>query len=339
MQKKCYIIGILLLAGAMGVACDDDALPQSLPTEAMPLQFAPAVEQELTPDAATTRGVPVTTVADFGVLCCKSAAFNPATDKPSYIHNKKVVKQATLWAFEQPQYWPSEGKLSFFAYAPYGVATPSAQSVVGQPTFTYHVPQSVAAQHDLLIAAPALDQTYSATQPVQLQFNHVLAGITFAARMDGALTNETRTVKAISIGGLANEATCSSAFVWSALKSTADNTYTVSVADNSLLDKPMNSTTVQELTPANGMMMMVIPQSIADVVTLSVRVARTNTTTGVTQEQTIQGNLRTTTFTELVRAKRYKVTLVLGTGALPTISVSYTLVAWSPENVTIPPFV
>ena len=112
--------------------------------------------------------------ADFGVFAYYSpqGSYDAAASKPDYMYNVRVTRPAGGdWTYSPTKYWP-QGKVSFFAYAPYGAdAAVSVSCGTGAPRVTYAVPDAVADHRDLLLSAPALDRTKEGGR-VPLTFRH-----------------------------------------------------------------------------------------------------------------------------------------------------------------------
>ncbi|MEG1607799.1 MAG: fimbrillin family protein [Mucinivorans sp.] len=318
MHKELHIAMALLVGAALCCSCSKESV-MAYP-QAQVIQFTPALSQS-TQTSPTSRAASITTatLSNFGVLASHSAsAYNASADSPSYTYNYKAVKNGASWQCEQMQYWPPTGMLSFFAYAPYNPVglTISPSDRAGLPTYTYHVTQAVASQVDLLASAPVYDKTKGA--PVALTFSHLLSGLRFAAKKEAGVTT-TMTVKGISLTGLNNQALCtynstSSTYQWSGHTTTtpADNDYNVTVSDGTLAEKVLTET-AQDLYLEGGLM-MVLPQTLANGVTLLVRVDyKTN---NVVQEQVYQVQLNTTTLKALDPSNIYTVTISLSSKIL-----------------------
>lgn len=100
----------------------------------------------------------------FGVLACYSAvAYNQTNDAPNFMYNTKVTGStaadgSTTWSYDQKRYWPTSGKISFFAYAPYvniqGTETSGIISLsnnyTSNPNITYNLGSDITNCVDLL---------------------------------------------------------------------------------------------------------------------------------------------------------------------------------------------
>lgn len=106
-----------------------------------------------------------------------------------YINNVRYGRSSTAEPFagEDVCYWPFNGKLSFFAYAPYINdayihATPDYEK--GFPMMEYMPTPDVVTQNDLCIAKPVLNRLMS-TDPIPLSFHHALSQVVFSANFIG----------------------------------------------------------------------------------------------------------------------------------------------------------
>lgn len=134
-----------------------------------------------------TRATPVeedTFYESFGVLASAyTGSWSETSCLPDYMYNVEVTKSS---GWTTNYFWPGGGReVRFFAYAPYGGSgvVLSAKTKAGAPTITYTVPEEVADQQDLLVAAPAaMDGTASAA--ASLPFEHVLTAVRFVTGDD-----------------------------------------------------------------------------------------------------------------------------------------------------------
>ena len=101
----------------------------------------------------------------FGVLACYSPAdYNATKDAPNFMYNTKVTGSTaadgtTTWNYDQKRYWPTSGKISFFAYAPYadikagetsGIISLSNNNTGSDITITYNSGNDITNCVDLL---------------------------------------------------------------------------------------------------------------------------------------------------------------------------------------------
>lgn len=212
----------LLFAASCAVlaACTQTDEPEVLPVA---IGFTPTV------DDAQTRGEDLTTATlrSFGVFAyfTQGGDFNPAASPvPNFMHNQEVSKSGSSWTYSPTMYWPvnSNDKLSFFAYAPHGAAglTVPGTSSPGYPSFTYEVPNTEAAQTDLLLAQPVPNKT-AADGTVAFSFQHALTRIKVKVEAGEGFTDVTinsLSVQTKKTGTVAFTSTATSNFLqWSGI--------------------------------------------------------------------------------------------------------------------------
>lgn len=123
---------------------------------------------------------------EFGV----SAVYTKSGASQSFFQDQKASKSGNIWyASGDTQAWPTDGALSFYAYAPYQHASLSLQGsddVTKNKTLRYVASTSLGSQPDLIVAkSENISRTSSsANTAVQLQFSHALTAITFSVSAD-----------------------------------------------------------------------------------------------------------------------------------------------------------
>ena len=123
---------------------------------------------------------------EFGV----SAVYNKSGASQSFFQDQKASKSGNIWyASGDMQAWPTDGALSFYAYAPYQHASLSLQGsddVTKNKTLRYVASTSLGSQPDLIVAkSENISRTSSsANTAVQLKFSHALTAITFSVSAD-----------------------------------------------------------------------------------------------------------------------------------------------------------
>lgn len=123
---------------------------------------------------------------EFGV----SAVYTKSGASRSFFQDQKASKSGNIWyASGDTQAWPTDGALSFYAYAPYQHASLSLQGsddVTKNKTLRYVASTSLGRQPDLIVAkSENISRTSSsANNAVQLKFSHALTAITFSVSAD-----------------------------------------------------------------------------------------------------------------------------------------------------------
>ena len=143
----------------------------------------------------------------FGVSAIRTDKSN---QQSSFFQNLKATPDGGSWVTTDPQYWPTDGSLSFYAYAPYCddshkmLSEKAAVDVANAKTVHYvALANDVEHQPDLIVANH-LNATHGSTDApnsVNLNFSHVLTAITFSVGSDMV----PGTVKSIAIKGVKNE--------------------------------------------------------------------------------------------------------------------------------------
>lgn len=123
---------------------------------------------------------------EFGV----SAVYTKSGASRSFFQDQKASKSGNFWyASGATQAWPTDGALSFYAYAPYQHASLSLQGsddVTKNKTLRYVASTSLGSQPDLIVAkSENISRTSSSlNSAVQLKFSHALTAITFSVSAD-----------------------------------------------------------------------------------------------------------------------------------------------------------
>ena len=123
---------------------------------------------------------------EFGV----SAVYTKSGASRSFFQDQKASKSGNIWyASGNMQAWPTDGALSFYAYAPYQHASLSLQGsddVTKNKTLRYVASTSLGSQPDLIVAkSEKISRTSSSpNSAVQLKFSHALTAITFSVSAD-----------------------------------------------------------------------------------------------------------------------------------------------------------
>ena len=218
-----------------------------------PLYLHPieTVNKTLKNQGPTTRGTMNTgTVVDnFGV----SANYiqNEGSAEQSFFHNNEAKKEGSNWFVADNRNWPTAGKVSFYAYAPYKDASFTLND--NNKTIHYTVPTDVEKQPDFIVAKSEGKSftSSSANTPVDLQFSHALTAITFSVSDD----MEKGVINSIKIEGVMGEGDYDlSTNAWSVSSSSAS--YNVPISAGGLA---VGTGTVN--LAANATLMM-IPQKL-----------------------------------------------------------------------------
>lgn len=179
-MKKIHYLAICLLATGLA-ACTQNEEISSLEN-----QKAITFDTYVGRDAATRASVidvDALETSGFGVLGYYTRDGWAETATPNFMYNQMVSVPVLGedWTYEPLKYWPADGTISFFAYAPYDEdAELSANTEAGTPTLTYTVPDAVGEQIDLLVAGAQKNQTGDI---VNFTFKHALSRIGFGVKL------------------------------------------------------------------------------------------------------------------------------------------------------------
>ncbi len=191
-MKKIHYLAICLLATGLA-ACTQNEEISSLEN-----QKAITFDTYVGRDAATRASViDKTDLQDdgFGVFGYYTTGDWTTSATPNFMYNQQV--SGANWTYAPLKYWPAEGKISFFAYAPYGTGTLSANNAANTPTLNYTVPAAIAEQKDLLVAGAQKNQTGNT---VNFTFKHALSRIGFGVKLaDGSAVDNQTTIAFSSI--------------------------------------------------------------------------------------------------------------------------------------------
>lgn len=116
-----------------------------------------------------------------------------------FMDNVEVTKSPSEWQYTGNYYWPSSGKLQFFATSP---AQTLDITTAGYPKFEYTV-KAVTGQEDL-VAANVINQIKSESA-ITLPFQHLLTQVNFSIK--GSTPDFTYTVSKLVIKGAKDKAT------------------------------------------------------------------------------------------------------------------------------------
>ena len=133
----------------------------------------------------------------FGVFSKYSGTSFPDFD------NQKVTYSNKKWTYSPLKFWPTEGQIKFYAYAPYK----EGQTLKGNTnTFDFTVADNAAGQEDLLWANATGETTAnsaSAKEKVKIHFYHALSRLGYTVKLSGnySSNNVTFILKNITLAG------------------------------------------------------------------------------------------------------------------------------------------
>ena len=187
MDKK-FVMGIAAMAALTLVSCSSDDLDSfsdnSSKNEAISFdgylgRSAVAVNgtRGSVQDKTTLRS------AGFGVF---GKYTDGQTSDANFFKNQQVTCPGTKWTYSPLKYWPTQGKIDFFAYAPYK----EGQTLKGNTnTFDFTVEPKAADQIDLLWANATgkITENFEGTtkKKVNFLFKHALSRLGYTVKLSG----------------------------------------------------------------------------------------------------------------------------------------------------------
>ncbi len=159
------------------------SLTSSDSTFSLDVYVEEGIRSHKSPQKAQTRGTQISTTGDWRY---KVGAYYKKSDDASnsyYFvnHSEGMEFNSNDTESITPYYWPVNGTMTFFAVAPCddnnNLSIPNS---IDAPAITYTIPEDVASQTDIMVAQSTVDcSTNDATNPVPLQFQHLLAAVQF----------------------------------------------------------------------------------------------------------------------------------------------------------------
>lgn len=334
---------IMMLASCDKSSCptiDDDTLPIGLSIDLNNDSFKS--------NYLTTKGTEITNsnISDFGVYAYydEDGSFDNTTSTPNFMSNVKAQKISGNWDYTPMRYWPRDGVVSFFAYAPYSTTTGGylTVSTTGQPTYTYTQPTDVKSHLDLLLAYPQINKTkFSLPEDgkLPLKFKHALSSIIFNAYVLSVLDTPVE-IRSITIQSIKNGGTAS--FIsdvtspdgwslnWSNVSTSTDVDYVLSRDNGCLLNTDIKAQTTPLTINTNDGVVMFPPQPIDDTDKIIVKIFRYN------EEVTVEKNIKDLNITEFKMGKKYVVSVEI----LPLVDVNITCAVqdWTNKAIDVPQF-
>lgn len=241
-----------------------------------------------------------------------------------------------VFTYSPISYWPESGYLSFFAYSPFasqdnGIQSPRLTSE-GFMQLDFQPVTEVSKQIDLM-AAVNLNRQRN-TQMVDLPLKHILSAVQFKGSTSVVTSDYKVRVKEIQLTNLINKGTftySTTATEWQ-LDSKERKSFTLSIADKTLLDVSLTETPVGLVNSETAL--MILPQEIS-AGQLHLKANLEITESGIVSNKDIDIDL----FDLLNRftiSRKYILTLSHETGS--KVKVSYEVVDWDKKIIDIPSF-
>lgn len=213
MDKK-FVMGIAAMAALTLVSCSSDDLDSfsdnSSKNEAISFDGylgRSAVAVNGTRGSVETKETLKTN--GFGVFG-KYDAGDGKTSDANFFVNQKVTYSNSKWTYTPLKYWPTQGQINFYAYAPHKEGQTLKEST---NTFDFTVEPEAANQIDLLWANATgqIKTNFEGTtkEKVKFLFKHALSRLGYTVKLSGNYSsdNATFTLKKITLAGSLDDET------------------------------------------------------------------------------------------------------------------------------------
>ena len=211
-----------------------------------------------------TKGIPIynetdTAFKDFAIYAYHSDGIFDITDSNNtlFFDKEEITKNGNIWQTEKTYFWPQNGYLSFFAFAPFSSSCITVNNIPDSyPEIIYTVSQDVTEQPDLMIA---VNTENIQRDTVDINFKHALSCIAFN------VTGPNVYIDSIGILGVSTSGTVSLNLpsatdtpIWSNLSDINENIFKIG-----LVPEAIASPDGEQIMSYNGYLMM-IPQILTD---------------------------------------------------------------------------
>ena len=205
MYKK-FFMGIAAMAALTLVSCSSDDLnsfsDNSSKNEAI------SFDGYLGRSAVSVNGTRGSVLAIDDLKTKGFGVFSTYTgdDQSSFpnFDNQKVTCQGTKWTYSPLRFWPTQGEINFFAYAPYKDQKLNENAT----TFEFTVAETIANQQDLLWAnavGKTKENISNTGNKVKFQFAHALSRLGYTVKLyQDDPSNATFKLKKITLAGSAD---------------------------------------------------------------------------------------------------------------------------------------
>lgn len=213
MEKK-FVMGIAAMAALTLVSCSSDDLDSlsgnSSKNEAISFDGylgRSAVAVNGTRGSVETKETLKT--KGFGVFGKYDAGDNKTSDANFFV-NQKVTYSNSKWTYTPLKYWPTQGQINFYAYAPHKEGQTLKENT---NTFDFTVEPEAANQIDLLWANATgqIKTNFEGTtkEKVKFLFKHALSRLGYTVKLSGNYSpdNATFTLKKITLAGSPDDET------------------------------------------------------------------------------------------------------------------------------------
>lgn len=208
MDKK-FVMGIAAMAALTLVSCSSDDLDSFSDNSSK--NEAISFDGYLGRSAVAVNGTRGSVLDNTALQSDKSKGFgvfskytDDQTSDPNLFSNQQVTYKNSKWTYSPLRFWPTQGPIDFFAYAPYDAET----KLKNTSCIDFTVSTTIAEQRDLLWAN-ATNQTKDTISntgnKVKFQFAHALSRLGYTVKLyEDDSSNATFKLKKITLAGSAD---------------------------------------------------------------------------------------------------------------------------------------
>ena len=273
-------------------------------------------------------------------------------------NNEQVtcLNGAADWSYTPLKYWPAQGHIDFYAYAPFETGKTlnkktSATPTTTTPTFDFTVSETIANQTDLLWANSenrTKDNLSSADKnKVKFQFAHALSRLGYTVKLNKAYAHATITLNNITLAGSSENAETGAFYTKGTIdlsKPSTENPWTPLDKDNKLKfdwfsndntssDNTLSSEDDKAIKNSGNEYLFVIPQDFSSTNTESNQLYVIVKYTIQYDEGTAQPKVSYTVYKKLeknfLRGNAYTINLNIG---LTPIEFDADVTPWNPKD-------
>ncbi len=221
-----------------------------------------------------TKGESLLTTSNIESMCVSAyegALFSNSSIVGNFMDRALVRRIASSWVSDVDYYYPFDGTVSFFAYAPYvqdsNVCNFKNYSR-GFHSLEYSPSENVSSQTDFCVAIPILNRTKE-SGVVQFQLQHVMSNIQISAALEGELPpGQTLYIDELTLEGFVKSKRLSTSgsspfFIWSS-DGSRDRNYSLKRVNNQLINSPITPHPDYVLLNGSGSkgMLFLLPQTL-----------------------------------------------------------------------------
>ena len=188
MDKK-FVMGIAAMAALTLVSCSSDDLDSFSDNSSK--NEAISFDGYLGRSAVAVNGSRGIVQTKTTLQANGFGVFSKHTSSASFLdfENQKVTYSNSKWTYTPLKFWPTEGQIDFYAYAPYKKDQKLKENTT---TFDFTVAKNAADQEDLLWAnakGQIAANSTSTKEKVKIHFYHALSRLGYSVKLSGDYTS------------------------------------------------------------------------------------------------------------------------------------------------------